>query len=31
MYSVSNGEVLGIDENFVEMMNRRLSGKQVVQ
>lgn len=31
MCSLSNGEVLGIDENFVEMMNRRLTGKQVVQ
>jgi hypothetical protein len=31
MYSLNNGEVLGIDENFVEMMNRRLSGKQVAQ
>jgi PAS domain S-box-containing protein len=31
MYSATNGEVLGIDENFVEMMNKRLTGKQVAQ
>lgn len=31
MYSVNNGDVLGIDNNFVEMMTKRLSGKQVAQ
>lgn len=31
MYSATNGEILGIDANFMAIMNNKLTGKQVVQ
>jgi hypothetical protein len=31
MYSATNGEILGIDNNFVSLMNNRVTGKQIIQ
>jgi len=31
MFSASTGEVLGVDAYFLTLMNKRLTGKQVVQ